>query len=217
MLTAVLLPATRSLEWRARYLFYCLFFFCSLFLSTISRQPAGRFTPKFACGRILDPDVSSPLLGVSGPRGGKRGKWNFRYYRSQWGIFTFWWFLSDISATPNFICVGTMSADVLLPPLGSIGPNGGFVSVLLTHLFNYSSYRVWSLWRLNFETSSLVIITGTCRPTSNSKASFYSVFSSYKLKRGRRTDGVQHVMRFPSKGPHAYNNRLQLQSWPMNQ
>jgi len=55
--------------------FVLLFFFClSLFLSTISRQPAGRFTPKFACGRILDPDVSSPLLGVSGPRGGKRGK-----------------------------------------------------------------------------------------------------------------------------------------------
>ena len=33
-------------------------------------------------------------------------------------------------STPNFICVGTMSADVPLPPLGSIGPNGGFVSVL---------------------------------------------------------------------------------------
>ena len=51
-----------------------VFFVCSLFLSTISRQPAGRFTPKFACGRILDPDVSSPLLGVSGPRGRKKGK-----------------------------------------------------------------------------------------------------------------------------------------------
>ena len=25
--------------------------------------------------------------------------WNFRYYRIQWGIFAFWWFLSDISAT----------------------------------------------------------------------------------------------------------------------
>ena len=34
--------------------------------STISRRPAGRFTPKFACGRTLVPDVSSPLLGVSG-------------------------------------------------------------------------------------------------------------------------------------------------------
>ena len=47
------------------------------FLSTISPQPAGRFTPKFACGRILDPDVSSPLLGVSGPRGRKKGEMKF--------------------------------------------------------------------------------------------------------------------------------------------
>ena len=36
--------------------------------STISRQPAGRFTPYFACGRSLGQDVSSPLLWVGGPR-----------------------------------------------------------------------------------------------------------------------------------------------------
>ena len=36
--------------------------------STISRQPAGRFTQKFTCWRTLVPDVSSPLLGVGGPR-----------------------------------------------------------------------------------------------------------------------------------------------------
>ena len=41
--------------------------------STISRQPAGRFTPKFACGRSLVPDVSSPLLGLEGPRGAEKG------------------------------------------------------------------------------------------------------------------------------------------------
>jgi len=40
-------------------------FVCS---STISRQPAGRFTPYFACGRSLGYDVSSPLLGVGGLR-----------------------------------------------------------------------------------------------------------------------------------------------------
>jgi len=52
--------------------FYCMFLFA--FLSTLSRQPAGRFTPNFACGRTLVPDVSSLLLGVSGPReAGKRG------------------------------------------------------------------------------------------------------------------------------------------------
>ena len=41
--------------------------------STISRQPAGRFTPKFACRRTLVPDVSSPLLGVGGPRRAEKG------------------------------------------------------------------------------------------------------------------------------------------------
>jgi len=41
--------------------------------STISRQPAGRFMPQFACGRTLVPDLSSPLLGVNAPRGAKKG------------------------------------------------------------------------------------------------------------------------------------------------
>jgi len=50
-------------------LFYCMFVF-SLFLSTISGQPAGRFTPNFACDRNVVPDVSSLLLGFSGIRGG---------------------------------------------------------------------------------------------------------------------------------------------------
>ena len=48
-------------------------FFVRFFLSTISRQPAGRFKPNFARGRILVPDVSSPLLGVSGPPAGGKG------------------------------------------------------------------------------------------------------------------------------------------------
>jgi len=73
LLKSILLPAIRSSERRARYLFYCMFFSCLFaFLLTISRQPAGRFTPNFACGRTLVPDVSSPLLGVSGPRGGRK-------------------------------------------------------------------------------------------------------------------------------------------------
>ena len=67
-----LLPAIRSLERKARYLFY----FCCFvrFLSTISRQPAGQFTPNFACRRTLVPNVSSPLLGVGGPRQAEKGK-----------------------------------------------------------------------------------------------------------------------------------------------
>jgi len=44
-----------------------------VFLSTISRQPAGQFTPNFACGRTLVPNVSSPLLGVGGPRRAEKG------------------------------------------------------------------------------------------------------------------------------------------------
>ena len=50
-------------ERRARYLVYCMFV-----RSTISQQPACRFTPYFACWRSLGRDVSSPLLGVGGPR-----------------------------------------------------------------------------------------------------------------------------------------------------
>jgi len=51
---------------------FVLLYVCfSVFLfvrSTISQQPAGRFTPYFACGRSVGRDVSSPLLGVGGPR-----------------------------------------------------------------------------------------------------------------------------------------------------
>jgi len=50
-----------------------VFFVCFFVPSTISRQPAGRFTPQFACGRTLVPDVSSPLLGVGGPRRAEKG------------------------------------------------------------------------------------------------------------------------------------------------
>ena len=43
--------------------------------STISQQPEGRFTPNFACGRILLALVSSPFLGQRPPGGGqKEGK-----------------------------------------------------------------------------------------------------------------------------------------------
>ena len=49
-------------------LLYVFLYVCMYVRSTISRQPAGRFTQKFACRRTLVPDVSSPLLGVGGPR-----------------------------------------------------------------------------------------------------------------------------------------------------
>ena len=107
------------------FVLLCFFvrFFCQQFLDNL-------FKAHFACGHTLVPDVSSPLLGVGGPRGrggGKRGneifvtmpadsyhsclprspgqpqhhKYQNRiwWYGSQWGIFAFWRFLSDISAT----------------------------------------------------------------------------------------------------------------------
>ena len=60
---------TRHSLVRAKGEVFVLLYVCFLFVrSTISRQLAGRFTPNFACGRTLVPDVSSPLLGVGGLR-----------------------------------------------------------------------------------------------------------------------------------------------------
>jgi len=95
-------------------------FFCFFARSTISRQPAGRFTPKFACGRTLVPDVSSPLLGVSGLRRTEKGEMKFSLLWESMGNFCILAIFSDIQqrvdgSTQNFICVETMSADVPLP------------------------------------------------------------------------------------------------------
>ena len=80
-------------------LYLCLYVF--LFVrSTISQQPAGRFTPCFACGRSLGRDVSSPLLGVGGPRRAeKEANEIFVTMGVNGEFFAFWRFLSDISAT----------------------------------------------------------------------------------------------------------------------
>ena len=58
---------------RAKVEVFVLLYVFLFVRSTISRQTAGRFTPKFAFGRTLVPDVSSPLLGVSGPQGAEKG------------------------------------------------------------------------------------------------------------------------------------------------
>ena len=55
---------------------------------TISRQPGGgRFKPSFARGRILVPNVSSPLLGFSGPRRTEKGEMKFSLLRESMGNF----------------------------------------------------------------------------------------------------------------------------------
>ena len=68
------LPFARWAKGEVLVLLYVFCLFVCLFVwSTISRQSAGRFKPSFACGRILVPNVSSPLLGVSGPRQTEKG------------------------------------------------------------------------------------------------------------------------------------------------
>jgi len=98
--------------------------------STISRQPAGRFTPKFACGRSLCRDMTSPLLGVGGPRRAEKGATEiFVTMGVNREILHFGGF-GAISqqrlhgSTPNIICVATMSADVP-PPLWCPSAPGG--------------------------------------------------------------------------------------------
>ena len=61
-------PFTR----RAKGEVFVLLYVCLFVRSTISQQPAGRFTPYFACGRSLGRDVSSPLLGSATPVGSKK-------------------------------------------------------------------------------------------------------------------------------------------------
>jgi len=56
--------------------------------------------PKFACGRILVPDVSSPVLGFSGSRGTEKKEMEISVTIGVNGeFFAFWGFLSYISAT----------------------------------------------------------------------------------------------------------------------
>jgi len=95
---------------------------------TISQQPAGRFTPKFACGRSLGRDVTSPLLGVGGPRRAEKGANEIFVTMGVNGEFLHFggfWAISQQrvhGSTPNIICIGTMS--VYVPPMGSIVPWG---------------------------------------------------------------------------------------------
>ena len=85
-------------------LLYVCLFVCS---STISRQPAGRFTPKFAYGRTLVPDVSSPLLGLAASGGRKRGQMNFSLLWESIGNFcilaVFERYLSNACTDPHQI------------------------------------------------------------------------------------------------------------------
>ena len=81
-----------------------------------------------ACGRTLVTDVSSPLLGVSGPQRTEKGENEIFVNMGVNREFLHFGGFGALSqqhvdaSTPNFICVGTMSSDVPPPPLRSIGP-----------------------------------------------------------------------------------------------
>jgi len=74
--------------------------------------------------------VSSPLLGVGGPRQAEKGGHEIFVTMEVNGKFLHFGGFSAISQqrlhgfTPNIICVGTMSADVPSPPVVPIGPWG---------------------------------------------------------------------------------------------
>jgi len=105
-----LLPAIRSSERRARYLFYCMFvclFVCSVNDFSTTRGPIHRFTPKFACGRTLVPDVSSSLLEVGGSRRAEKGQMKFSLLWELMGNFcilaVFERYLSNACTDPHQI------------------------------------------------------------------------------------------------------------------
>ena len=96
---------------RAKGEVFVLLYVCLFVRPTISQQPAGRFTPYFACGRSLGRDVSSPLLGVGDPPGAKRGKMTWGWSHSCIGQLPFLFF----SAMPNVVqYVGHRPAHILV-------------------------------------------------------------------------------------------------------
>ena len=114
-------------EWRVCVSFtdaLVLFFFVR---STISRQLAGRFTMKFACGRTLVPNVSSPLLGAGGPRRAEKEANEIFVTMGVNGEFLhFGGFLAMSQqrvhgSTPNIICIRTCP----LPLEDPSAPGGG--------------------------------------------------------------------------------------------
>ena len=102
---------------------------CSLFCQRFLDNPWAESSQILHAGVLWFRMCLLPFWGLAPPGGRKKGEMKFSvYYRSQWGIFAFFcgfWAISQQrvdGSTPNFIYAGTMSADVPLPPLGSICP-----------------------------------------------------------------------------------------------
>jgi len=122
---------TRHSLVRAKGEVLVLLYVCLFVWSTISQQPAGRFKPSFACGRILVLNVSSPLLGLAAPGGRKKWEMKFSLLWESMGNFCilaiFERYLSNARTHPHQILFvyGQCLPTCPLPLLGPSAPGAG--------------------------------------------------------------------------------------------
>ena len=86
--------------------------------SVIPTQPSHHQVPKPLHRRSIRQPLLSPNPYMSTEI--STTQWQFLHFGGFWAISQ----QRVDASTPNFTCVGTMSADVPPPPLGSIGPWG---------------------------------------------------------------------------------------------
>jgi len=77
----------------------CFFSVCSFFCQRFLDNPRADSSQILHAGVLWFQMCILPFWGLAPSGGRMKGEMKFRYYGSQWGIFAFWWFLSDISAT----------------------------------------------------------------------------------------------------------------------
>ena len=126
------LPAIRSLERRARYLFYCMFvllFFC-LFSQRFLDNPRADSRQSSHAGVLWFQTCLLPFCGLAAPGGRKKGQMKFSLLSESMGNFgilaVLERYLNNACTDPHQILFvhGTMSADVPPPPVVPIGPWG---------------------------------------------------------------------------------------------
>jgi len=100
----------RSLERRARYLFYCMFVFWVAFLSTISRQPAGDLRQILHAGVLWFRMCLLPFWGLAAPLGPEKGGNVEREWRvcvSSTDALVFFYFYANVTTlrSPSVVCL----------------------------------------------------------------------------------------------------------------
>ena len=113
----------------------CFCFFCSYFCQRFLDNPRADSRQILHVGVVWFRICLLPFWGLPAPEGRKKGKMKFSLLgvNGEFLHFGVFWAISQQrvdGSTTNFIYVGIMSADVPLPPLGSIGPwraGGGVV------------------------------------------------------------------------------------------